>query len=120
MATGGFYDSVIGSLTSTNATNYLALQNQQNQAVYLSTQQVALSGYRQAISSYLGSTAVPPSRACEDCGAKSDERHKAACEYWKDRCECHAGKASKVHRFVELLRMELDAWHGDVLERCPA
>lgn len=37
-----------------------------------------------------------------------------------ERCSCHYGMASKFHKFVDVLRWEIDCWHGNALEFAPA
>lgn len=138
MGPGDFYDATIYGLTTNYAAmanvNYGGLQQaiadsrqaqmQAMQNLYQIPQEGAFIGGSYYHGSYVPPADVPkqpPVRVkCEGCGAESGERHKVDCEAMKDRCDCHAGRASKAHRFVELLRMELDAWHGNILEGSPA
>lgn len=82
-----------------------------------------VTSYDEYLQRYKGTMPEPERikpKPCKECAATSGEPHLASCELWKDRCECHAGRASKIHGALWKLRREITEWHGNVLERCPA
>lgn len=120
MATEPFGYGILGSsmLGIANATNPYAAQQMQ------SASNAAMSQlqyyYMPSTSPYITGTFPAKPSACEGCGRKEYEIHAADCWFVKDRCDCHTGRASKIHDFAWRLRREIEEWHGDVLGRLAA
>lgn len=121
----GLFDGIVNVSTSTTTLNQL------NQAFQNAQQAVGYGGLANGIQGgYVYPQQIPnppiwcnPSDPLDAMAYAMEPRaHKKRKDIAPegDRCPCHIGPASKIHSFLERLRMEIEAWHGDILERCPA